>query len=159
MRNSLIAHSNGCLFIAQNLVNDFNNQILKVPTGTHAYANVAADKKLEPRLLPRDRMRARYYHLKEELYEMVEAYDKADLPEVVDGLIDIIYIALGTLAEMHVNASPAFKAVHEANMLKVNGQVAKRPEAGQHDAVKPEGWKAPDIHKAIYGESNGKSNQ
>lgn len=143
------------LLLAQSAVNQFNKSVLNVESGTHLVwveTGTAHTKKLEPKLLDGLRMHARIEHLQEELKELTDGYIAGDMCETVDGLIDLIYIALGTLTEMHVNASPVFTAVHEANMQKVNGTVAKRPNAGNHDAVKPEGWKAPDIHKAIYGE-------
>ncbi|AJD82871.1 hydrolase [Achromobacter phage 83-24] len=147
------------LMLAQSMTNQFNLNILQVPSGTHEVSVVDGEaqvKVMAPRLLGESRMAARIEHLSEELLELNEAYEKRDMGETVDGLIDLIYIAISTLSEMHVNASRVFSAVHEANMQKVNGTVAKRPNAGNHDAVKPEGWKAPDINKAIYGESNGK---
>lgn len=139
----------GKLYKAQAAVNDFNRNILKVETGTHQVVSLVEDRKLTPRLLPVDRMTARTDHLKEELNELIGAYVAGDLAETTDGLIDIIYIALGALSEMHVNASLAFDEVHDANMRKVNGRVAKRPNAGLHDAVKPEGWTGPDYSKVL----------
>ncbi|AYD82478.1 dUTP diphosphatase [Achromobacter phage vB_AdeS_ART] len=141
------------LFDAQRAVNLFNERILQVPTGTYEEASWIEDRRLQPRLLDGVRMHARISHLQEEQLELAQAYIAGDICEVADGLMDLIYIALGTLSEMHIDASRVFHAVHQANMAKVNGTVAKRPNAGNHDAVKPEGWKAPDIHKAIYGES------
>ncbi|QDH83836.1 hypothetical protein Axy16_040 [Achromobacter phage vB_AxyS_19-32_Axy16] len=140
------------LFDAQKAVNLFNERILQVPTGTYEEVSWIEDRRLQPRLLDGVRMHARISHLQEEQLELAQAYIAGDICEVADGLMDLIYIALGTLSEMHVDASRVFHAVHQANMAKVNGTVAKRPNAGNHDAVKPEGWKAPDIHKAIYGE-------
>ena len=140
------------LALVQKDTHAFNQLILKVPSGTHKIAfenGVTSVNKLQPKLLANDRMAARIEHLQEELQELTDAYAQGNGPEVVDGLIDTIYIALGTLSEMHVDASRAFKAVHEANMLKVNGKVAKRPNAGEHDAVKPEGWTPPDVAGAI----------
>lgn len=140
------------LFDAQKAVNLFNERILQVPTGTYEEVSWIEDRRLQPRLLDGVRMHARISHLQEEQLELAQAYIAGDICEVADGLMDLIYIALGTLSEMHIDASRVFHAVHQANMAKVNGTVAKRPNAGNHDAVKPEGWKAPDIHKAIYGE-------
>ncbi|QDH84258.1 hypothetical protein Axy14_042 [Achromobacter phage vB_AxyS_19-32_Axy14] len=140
------------LLEAQRAVSLFNERVLQVPTGTYMEISLLEDKRLEPRLLDGMRMHARISHLQEEQLELAQAYIAGDICEVADGLMDLIYIALGTLSEMHIDASRVFHAVHQANMAKVNGTVTKRPNAGNHDAVKPEGWKAPDIHKAIYGE-------
>jgi predicted HAD superfamily Cof-like phosphohydrolase len=67
---------------------------------------------------------------------------------VADGLADIIYVAIGTLYIMGLPGPAIWEAVQKANMSKVRG-ITKRGNA--FDAVKPEGWTAPeaDIAKAI----------
>lgn len=97
-----------------------------------------------PWFLSEERAKARGEHIAEELKEFLNPISPSDQ---ADALIDIIYIAAGTLAEMGVTPDQAQRAwdeVHSANMRKVNGSLAKRPSAGPHDAVKPEGWVGPD---------------
>jgi hypothetical protein len=94
-----------------------------------------------PTKLPKERAKARYGHIREEAQELLEADNLADQ---ADACIDTIYVALGALAEMGVLPGPCFEEVHEANMRKVRGSHAKRPDHGGYDAVKPEGWHAPD---------------
>lgn len=79
--------------------------------------------------------------LLEEIQEADEAYSAEEMHEVVDGLVDLVYVALGTLLEMGVPPDFPFDAVHEANMKKERG-MTKRGEG--KDAIKPEGWLPPD---------------
>lgn len=102
--------------------------------------------------LSKERAIARGEHIAEELWEFATSASPSDR---ADALIDLIYIAAGTLAEMGVTPDQAQRAwdeVHQANMRKVNGSLSKRPNAGPHDAVKPEGWVGPDwdyIHTGL----------
>ena len=59
--------------------------------------------------------------LQEELNETQLAYENADAEEVVDGLIDLIVIAVGTLDILDVDADKAWDEVHKANMAKEKG--------------------------------------
>ena len=80
--------------------------------------------------------------LEEELNEL----KSADTPEdVVDALIDLAYVALGTLDLFNVDIDEAWSKVHEANMKKKPGVKEGRPNPfGLPDFIKPSGWKAPD---------------
>jgi len=94
-----------------------------------------------PTKLDKKRAQARYKHLHEEATELLSA---KTFDDQVDACIDSVYVALGALVEMGVLAGPSFDEVHEANMKKVRGSVAHRPDHGGYDAVKPEGWNPPD---------------
>jgi predicted HAD superfamily Cof-like phosphohydrolase len=79
--------------------------------------------------------------LQEELDEMKSA-DNAD--DVVDALIDLCVVAIGTLNAYDVNAYTAWNRVLEANMAKEVGIKASRHNPlGLPDLIKPEGWTAP----------------
>ena len=80
--------------------------------------------------------------LSEELREFGYA---ATLEDEADALLDMSYFALGRLVEMGLCPGPLFDAVHEANMAKERGELSKRPNSLGHDAIKPEGWKPPDL--------------
>lgn len=97
-----------------------------------------------PGTLSRARTEFRAAHLREEIDEFERASAEGDVEEAADGLIDLIYVALGALYEMGVNYGPAFDEVHAANMRRRRGQKANRPDAQGYDAVKPEGWVGPD---------------
>ena len=83
--------------------------------------------------------------LKEELTETQDAFDNKDAAEVVDGLIDLCVIAIGTLDAFNVDAQKAWEEVHTANMMKERGIKKTRPNPlGLPDLIKPEGWVGPN---------------
>ena len=85
-------------------------------------------------------------HMNEEIAEIQESLDTGDLHGTVDGLFDLIYVALGRLIEMGVVPGAGFDEVHEANMRRVRGVKPNRPDyAKGFDAIKPPGWKEPDF--------------
>ena len=86
--------------------------------------------------------------LEEEMNELSTA-ETAD--DVVDALIDLCVVAIGTLDLFDVDARLAWDRVHEANMNKLVGIKESRPNPlGLPDLVKPEGWIAPS-HKDNVG--------
>jgi predicted HAD superfamily Cof-like phosphohydrolase len=88
---------------------------------------------------------------KEELDETVAAYAAKDSEEVVDGLIDLVVFALGTLDVFGVDAKAAWDKVYETNMAKSPGVKPGRPNKfGLPDLIKPEGWQAPS-HEGNHG--------
>jgi predicted HAD superfamily Cof-like phosphohydrolase len=65
--------------------------------------------------------------------------------EVVDALVDICVVAIGTLVAFGVDADEAWRRVHAANMGKLPGVNLRRPNPfSLPDLVKPEGWIPPD---------------
>jgi len=79
--------------------------------------------------------------LQEELDEMKDA-DNGD--DVVDALIDLCVVAIGTLDAYDVDAYEAWNRVHEKNMQKEVGVKPSRPNPlGLPDLIKPEGWTPP----------------
>ena len=79
--------------------------------------------------------------LQEELDEMKSATNGDD---VVDALIDLCVVAIGTLNSFDVDEHEAWRRVHRANMAKEVGIKASRPNPlGLPDLVKPEGWTSP----------------
>ena len=98
--------------------------------------------------------------LQEELDEMrkavvdrqagkIDANTAAD--DVVDALIDLCVVAIGTLDAYQVDSHEAWNRVLEANMNKEVGVKATRPNPlGLPDLIKPEGWTAP-THKDNVG--------
>ena len=83
--------------------------------------------------------------LDEELEETKAAIENGDAPEVVDGLIDLCVIAIGTLDAFDVDARAAWNRVHKANMAKEVGVKESRPnKLGLPDLIKPEGWESPE---------------
>jgi hypothetical protein len=86
--------------------------------------------------------------LEEEMNELSTA-ETAD--DVVDALIDLCVVAIGTLDLFDVDARLAWDEVHKANMNKMVGIKPSRPNPlGLPDLIKPEGWIAPS-HKDNIG--------
>lgn len=87
--------------------------------------------------------------LKEELTEM---YDNLDNPEeVVDALIDLCVVAIGTLDAYSIDSHRAWDEVLRANMSKRVGIKEGRPNPlGLPDLMKPDGWTAPS-HEGNHG--------
>lgn len=126
-----------------------------------------------PRHPDMEMVRFRLNFLLEELIEIVKAYggvfDVVDgrlcinVPprpegpnhvEVLDGLVDLVVVALGTAHIMGYPFQTAWNLVQRANMSKVraakDGSDSKRGTG--YDIVKPEGWTAPDeaIAELLY---------
>lgn len=76
--------------------------------------------------------------------ELTETKTAKNADDAVDGLIDLIVFAIGTLDAFDVDTATAWRRVHEANMAKNPGVKAGRPNPyGFPDLIKPEGWTAP----------------
>ena len=89
--------------------------------------------------------------LEEEFQETMQAHTWQDPEELVDGLIDVCVIAIGTLMAFGVDAEKAWDVVHEANMAKEPGIKPERPNPlGLPDLMKPEGWESPS-HDGNHG--------
>lgn len=87
--------------------------------------------------------------LEEELNEIKD--NITDPEEVVDGLIDLCVVAIGTLDLFNIDSEKAWDAVHTANMSKERGIKKERPNPlGLPDLMKPEGWEAPS-HEGNHG--------
>lgn len=100
------------------------------------------------RNLPKETLKAllkfRIDFLVEELKETMDAFDENDAEEIVDGLIDLCVVAIGTLDAFGVDAHMAWDRVLEANMNKLPGVKESRPNPwGLPDLIKPKGWVAP----------------
>lgn len=90
--------------------------------------------------------------IQEELTEFTDAAFVGDIVKAVDGLLDIIYVAGGTLWFMGIPSQECWNAVQKANMAKVLGTTHR---GNKIDARKPEGWQPPEpeiaaaIEKAV----------
>ncbi|MGY8867811.1 MAG: nucleoside triphosphate pyrophosphohydrolase family protein [Methylophagaceae bacterium] len=113
--------------------------------GTRDWVNSASRDKLKTFL------DFRLDFIEEEFDETLKAIVEDDAEEIVDGLIDLCVVAIGTLDAFGVDPYKAWDAVHKANMGKVVGVKPSRPNPlGVPDLIKPEGWTAPS-HEGNHG--------
>ena len=102
--------------------------------------------------LLKDFLAFRLDFLEEEFEETQAAFFKNDSKEVVDGLIDLIVIAIGTLDLFKCNADVVWDKIHHSNMAKKPGANKSRQNPfGLPDMVKPKDWVAPKITKEDCG--------
>ena len=87
----------------------------------------------------------RFNFLREELEEGYIAIADENPEEIVDSLIDLVVVAVGTLDLYGVDFHKAWHQVLDANMNKEVGIKPSRPNPlGLPDPIKPEGWTGPD---------------
>jgi len=109
-----------------------------------------------PRTLGDDLLSFRVKFMQEELDEYAEAAAEGDLEKQLDAIIDLIYVALGTLLLQGLLPAfaPGWIRVQQANMAKVRTERVEDSKRGStFDVVKPEGWKPPthaDLIKALF---------
>jgi|TARA_B100001093_G_scaffold443376_1_gene445678 hypothetical protein len=102
----------------------------------------------------RDFLEFRIDFLQEELDETSAALVNMDAEEIVDGLIDLCVVAIGTLDAYGVDPYKAWDEVLYANMRKNVGKKPTRPNPlGVPDLVKPDDWEAPS-HEGNHGKFN-----
>lgn len=83
--------------------------------------------------------------------ELTELRDAESAEDVVDALIDLVVVAIGTLDGFDVDSYKAWDEVLRANMNKEVGIKEGRPNPlGLPDLVKPEGW-TPPTHAGNHG--------
>lgn len=134
--------------MSENWVQDISDMHRKF--GVHKWVSeqlVAGDKEKLQEFLE---FRLRF--LQEELDETRAAVIMDKNPEeIVDGLIDLCVVAIGTLDAFGIDAYKAWDEVHNANMSKEPGIKESRPNPlGLPDLIKPKGWKGPE-HRGNYG--------
>lgn len=131
--------------MSQNWVEDIEQMQDKFGTLDWVFDNKTNTEKLKKFL------KFRIDFLQEELDETKTAYETMDGEEIVDGLIDLCVVAIGTLDAFGVDAYKAWDEVLKANMSKSVGIKEGRPNPlGLPDLMKPEGWKAPS-HEGNHG--------
>lgn len=120
----------------------------KAVTAFHKHFSMHWHRK-KPDLLPGHLYLARAKFLIEELHEFHDAHHAGDIEQCLDAMIDIIYVASGTLHLMGFSASrqaEAFKRVHAANMKKRKVRSEKESKRGTlWDVKKPKNWQPPDL--------------
>jgi predicted HAD superfamily Cof-like phosphohydrolase len=92
-------------------------------------------------------------HMQEELNEIRAAAINENLEEYFDGLIDLVYVALGAAYLAGLPFEQGFIRVHQANMKKVRALRHEDSKRGStYDIVKPAGFVAPTLTDLIRKE-------
>ena len=92
-------------------------------------------------------------HMQEELDEIRAACLTGDLEQYFDGLIDLVYVALGAAYLAGLPFNEGFRRVHEANMKKIRAMKPEDSKRGStYDIVKPAGWVAPTLDDLLRKE-------
>jgi len=117
----------------------------------HAFYGIhEAIEKLSPEQL-KEFISFRFRFLQEEVNEGLKAIDEKDGDGIVDSIIDLVVVAVGTLDLLGVDFKTAWNSVLSANMNKKVGIKASRPNPlSLPDLIKPEDWQAP-CHKDNLG--------
>lgn len=85
----------------------------------------------------------RIRRLMDEALETEAAHNDGSDEEYLDGLVDLMYIGLGTAYRRGWDFAEAWKRVHTKNMEKERGEPGNSKYGSGFDIVKPEGWKPP----------------
>lgn len=129
--------------MSKDWVNDI--QEMQAKYGVHEWMKNATKDQL------RSYLEFRIDFLREELDETEAALVSMDAEEIVDGLVDLCVVAIGTLDAFGVDAYKAWDEILKANMAKEVGVKKERPNPlGLPDLIKPKGWKGPD-HTGNHG--------
>jgi predicted HAD superfamily Cof-like phosphohydrolase len=83
-----------------------------------------------PTAMDETRQQQRYEYMAEELMEFLGS---TELVDQADAMIDLIYLAIGTLVELGVQPEPLFQIVQNANMSKLweDGKPRLNPETNK----------------------------
>jgi len=134
--------------MSKDWVKDINEMHAKY--GVHKWMQAQMQSDVDWKVLD-EFLKFRLKFLDEELDETKKAVVERDPEEIVDGLIDLCVVAIGTLDAFGVDAHKAWDEVHRANMAKEPGVKESRPNPlGLPDLIKPEGWTAPS-HEDNHG--------
>ena len=98
----------------------------------------------QPRVPPNKVRALRSKLIREEVNELLDGLDDADLEDIADGAADSIVVILGTCVSYGIDLRPIWQAVHESNMSKKGG--GKRADG---KSLKPKGWQPPRIKELL----------
>lgn len=101
----------------------------------------------DPYKLDKGMVKERIEHIESEIVELKDALIRENLMDIIDALVDIVYLTKGTAISMGYAWGEHFQEVHRANSEKERGEHPKRP-GRKEDLIKPKGWIPPN-HKDI----------
>ncbi len=97
----------------------------------------------QPPGIPDERTQAlRIRLITEEYVELTTALTAGDLPEIADGIADLIYVCIGTAVRLGLDLPQIWQAVACANLAKFGPGSHREPDG---KVSKPKYWVHPDI--------------
>lgn len=98
---------------------------------------------MQASLLPEDLMKFRINLCKEELNELVQAFDKNNFIEIIDGIGDLLYVIFGLCVCLGIDIEPIFEEIHRSNMTKdISNERISKP-------IKGKNFSSPEIKKEL----------
>lgn len=115
-----------------------------------------------PKLPSKERLALRVNLIMEEAHEFEKAVKDRDLVEMADGLIDLLYVTLGSLGELGLmgKADELLAEVHRSNMTKVCkdlGEARETVERYAGNGIKTDVTKSTNGYYIVYRVSDGKT--
>lgn len=98
-----------------------------------------------PGCMHTEEWKLRHARLREEGLEYDVAVERGEEDAILDSLVDLVYIALGTCYRRGWNFAEAWNRIHSANMKKERGEENSSKYGSGFDVIKPEGWKTPNL--------------
>jgi predicted HAD superfamily Cof-like phosphohydrolase len=83
--------------------------------------------------------------IKEEFEEFNDAYKQYDHVEMLDALIDILVVTVGTIHSMGADGEGAWKEVMATNFAKIDKETGKVRKREDGKVLKPLGWVPPEL--------------
>lgn len=84
--------------------------------------------------------------VKETLDALMQTY--VDPVELADGLVDLVYVAIGAALRHGIDFDACWREVHRSNMAKFPGGKVIRKNG---KIMKPEGWTPPNLAPIVAG--------
>lgn len=104
----------------------------------------------KPALVPLDVAIFRYEFLQEELNELFLALSAAELDQIADALVDLVYVAMGTAIVYGLPWQELWDEVQKTNMAKERVKNLHDSKRGHRfDVIKPDGWVPPDLNRVL----------
>lgn len=106
----------------------------------------------EPQFPDESTLKLRLRLIQEEVEELEEGCEQADLLNVAKELTDILYVTYGMGHVLGIDLDECFAEVQESNMTKLgeDGKPIYRPSDGK--VLKGPNYKEPNMRKAVFNE-------
>ena len=99
-------------------------------------------------------MQLRINHLREELSELQLNTDNNNWHEILDALVDLTYIAIGTARMNGMDFETAWNRIHTVNMQKIRCEKQADSKRGTtFDVIKPKDWQPADLSDLVEVEN------